>query len=68
MNHLYAQHLLVKDVQEWLYLLHSRKKGEVYLCWVPAHVGIKGNEDVSVAAKEAVNHASFLGFLSLMEI
>ena len=34
------------------------EKYEVYFCWVPAFVGIKGNEGAGVAAKEAVNLAS----------
>lgn len=45
-------HPLVQEAQEWLFLIHSKFK-TVCFCWVPAHVGILGNELVDREAKEA---------------
>ena len=45
------QHPVVQDIQEWLFRLSIRYK-EVQFCWVPAHVGIQGNE---LADQEARN-------------
>ena len=46
-------HPLVIDILEWLYLLRNRGKN-VEFCWVPAHVGIGGNEKADALAKEAL--------------
>jgi len=43
---------LVKNIVKFINLL--RKKGiEIELHWVPAHIGIKGNEMADIAAKQA---------------
>ena len=40
---------LLLSILEWLYLL-QRKRYHVSFCWVPAHVGVSGNERADVLA------------------
>ena len=52
-------HPLVRQAQEWLYRIHSRYKKSVCFCWVPAHVGICGNERADAGAKRAVTSQDY---------
>src|SRR5215469_12866884 len=47
----------VLDVSEKLHRLSLSGKS-VEFCWIPSHVGIRGNETVDVLAKRAINHFS----------
>ena len=48
-----SNHPIVLKIQEWLFKLSSRNKS-VHFCWVPAHVGIPGNELADQEAKEVI--------------
>ena len=52
-------HPLVQKAQEWLFHISCWHK-TVHFCWVPSHVGIRGNERADMEAKEATKMENFL--------
>lgn len=62
----YSKNALVSIVQRFLQLLHSRRK-LITLCWIPAHVGVQGNESADKAARQASSsHRSSSGYLPMV--
>ena len=48
-------HPIVCDIQEWYHLVTVAQK-QVQFCWVPSHVGVRGNEIADEKAKAAVHN------------
>ena len=46
-------HPIVVKILQWVFILHCRGQ-KVEFCWVPAHVGVLGNEKADSLAKKAV--------------
>ena len=46
------RHPLIQRAQEWIFLLHAKLR-EVTFCWIPAHVGLMGNEEADKEARSA---------------
>ncbi|KAK4328568.1 hypothetical protein Pmani_001044 [Petrolisthes manimaculis] len=51
-----SPHPLVLAILEWLVLL-GRRGRKVTFCWVPAHVGVDGNERADALAKAVVSNS-----------
>ncbi|KAK3894956.1 hypothetical protein Pcinc_001312 [Petrolisthes cinctipes] len=51
-----STHPLVLAILEWLVLL-GRRGRKVTFCWVPAHVGVDGNERADALAKAVVSNS-----------
>ena len=49
-------HPIVQEIFEWL-ILAKRRGHIVHFCWVPAHVGVEGNERADQLAKAAVTRS-----------
>ena len=48
-------HPFVLKILEWVFL-HSRRGIQIRFCWVPAHVGVLGNDKADLLAKTAASN------------
>ena len=44
---------LISKIREWINYKEKTSNTKIKLCWIPAHVGLQGNEQVDVVAKAA---------------
>ena len=47
-------HLILNQIYDILAELQNQGK-QITLCKVPAHIGVKGNEEADIAAKQAID-------------
>ena len=47
--------LLIRKIRHWIHFLETQSEKRVTFCWIPAHVGIQGNETADVLAKTATS-------------
>lgn len=51
----FSKHPIVVEIHRWIYLLKNQNK-IINFCWVPAHIGVTGNEVADKAAVEAAEN------------
>ena len=44
---------MIRNAQDYIHHIQNNLKSKINLCWTPAHVGIKGNEQADAMAKQA---------------
>ena len=55
----HSDHPLISLIQQWLYKIHSKHKF-VTFCWIPSHVGIVGNDEADLLARECAGDSDRL--------
>ena len=53
LQYIKVEHILI-ELDIWKYVFFKFAKIDITFCWVPSHVGIKGNEKANAAAKSAL--------------
>ena len=54
---MFSKNPIVNQIHDWLIILFRRKDIVVKFCWVPSHIGVRGNELADVSAKAATRLA-----------